>query len=84
MYQKLTQKMQAEERDIMVPRSRSVPYSSWNEEKEAFVLSKEEVQNFQYELNYYVQQRNELYLRYEAQFNKERDTLHQLKAEKIK
>ena len=48
MYQKLTQKMQAEERDIMVPRSRSVPYSSWNEEKEAFVLSKEEVQNFQY------------------------------------
>ena len=68
----------------MVPRSRSVPYSSWNEEKEAFVLSKEEVQNFQYELNYYVQQRNELYLRYEAQFNKERDTLHQLKAEKIK
>ncbi len=38
--------MQGEERQIPIPRSRSVPYETWNDEAGVFVMSKEEVQSF--------------------------------------
>lgn len=48
IYYDLTAKMQAEEKQIMMPRSRSVPFETWNDDHNKFVMSKEEVQSFQY------------------------------------
>lgn len=84
IYNELTTRMQTEEKQIMFPRSRSVPFETWNDEQHKFVMSKEEIQTFQYEINYYINQRNQLYLRYEAEFKKEREKLEKNKQEKIK
>ena len=43
IYYDLTAKMQAEEKQIMMPRSRSVPFETWNDDHNKFVMSKEEV-----------------------------------------
>ena len=46
IYNDLTARMQAEEKLIMMPRSRSVPFETWNDDVNKFVMSKEEVHNF--------------------------------------
>lgn len=48
IYNDLTARMQAEEKQILMPRSRSVPFETWNDDHNKFVMSKEEVQSFQY------------------------------------